>query len=385
MSDQFTEVTQTSWLGRLGGSFVAMIFGIVLFFGSFFLLYWNEGRAVLAFDTLNAGARMVVSVPETAVDPANQGHLVHVTGTAAVNRAATDPTFRVSLAGAIRLKRDVLMYQWEQTEHSETHKNVGGSETTTTTYSYNKTWSATPIDSTKFKHPEGHSNPTMSLRSAVFDADTVKLGAFRMDTSLVQKLSTYEKLAPPDIAAGANSSFRSEGEEYYRGASPDQPTIGDLRVSFEVIKAQPVSVVAAQVGSTLAPFTAPNGQTIELVDLGTRDAGAMFQEAKSEAAMWTWILRGVGFVMMVIGITLMSSPLSWLASVLPILGDLIGAGAFLVGLVLSIPLTLLTIAIAWIVHRPLLGIGLIVAGAVLAVGLHLMLRQRRAQSTVTHA
>jgi len=68
-----------------------------------------------------------------------------------------------------------------------------------------------------------------------------------------------------------------------------------------------------------------------------------------------WIFRGVGFAMMVFGITMMSSPLAWLASVLPILGDLVGAGAFLVG-GRGIPLTLLTIAIAWLAHRPVLGL-----------------------------
>jgi len=74
MSDSFTEVTQTSWLGQLGGSFAALIIGILLFFGSFIVLWVNEGRAVDAYNTLNAGASMVVSVSENAVDPANQGH-----------------------------------------------------------------------------------------------------------------------------------------------------------------------------------------------------------------------------------------------------------------------------------------------------------------------
>jgi len=204
-----------------------------------------------------------------------------------VNRAAADSTFSVTLAGAIRLKRDVMMYQWKQSEHSETHKNVGGSETTTTTYNYSKDWSATPINSSDFKHPEGHSNPTMTLRGAVFDADTVKIGAFRLDSSLVQKLTSYESWrAGYSHGAGGNSSFRREGEEFYRGASPDQPAIGDMRVSYEVIKPQPVSVVAAQIGSTLAPFADSKGHVIEMADLGTRDAAAMFQEAKAEAKMW---------------------------------------------------------------------------------------------------
>ncbi|HTB43431.1 MAG TPA: TMEM43 family protein, partial [Acetobacteraceae bacterium] len=46
------------------------------------------------------------------------------------------------------------------------------------------------------------------------------------------------------------------------------------------------------------------------------------------------------------------------------LESMVGAGAFLVALTLAVPITLLTIAIAWIAHRPLVGVGLLVAAAV---------------------
>jgi hypothetical protein len=384
IGDRFTEVSQQSWLGQLAGSFFAMIFGIILFFASFALLYWNEGRAVRAIDSLNTGARMVVSVPEGAVDPANQGHLVHVTGGVTANRAAADPVFRVTAPNAIRLQRTVKMYQWEQSEHSETQKNTGGSQTTTTTYTYKKLWSDRQIDSSEFKHPSGHGNPAMSLHSVMFDADGIKLGAFRLDASLVQKMSNFEMLAPPDTATGSGvtPSFQRVGETFYHGASSDTPAIGDLQVSYEVIKPQPFSIVTGQIGDTLAPFRGKDGQVIELIDAGTRDAGAMFQEAKSEASMWTWILRGAGYLMMLIGIALLASPLAWLASVLPFLSSVVEAGAFLVALVVATPLTLLTIAIAWLAHRPLVGGGLIILGVVLAVGLHRLVRRRHAAPAV---
>lgn len=85
-------------------------------------------------------------------------------------------------------------------------------------------------------------------------------------------------------------------------------------------------------------------------------------------------LRGVGFVLMLIGFILMASPLSVAASVIPFLGDLVGMGAFLLGVVVAVPLTLLVIAAAWIAHRPLIGGGLIVAAAGLA---YLLAKLRR--------
>ena len=46
------------------------------------------------------------------------------------------------------------MYQWKEESHSESQDNLGGSETTTTTYPYDKIWSDSPIDSSYFKKPE---------------------------------------------------------------------------------------------------------------------------------------------------------------------------------------------------------------------------------------
>ena len=39
MSDQFREVTTRSWGSRIMGSFVGVLIGIILFFGSFPLIF----------------------------------------------------------------------------------------------------------------------------------------------------------------------------------------------------------------------------------------------------------------------------------------------------------------------------------------------------------
>jgi membrane associated rhomboid family serine protease len=50
-----------------------------------------------------------------------------------------------------------------------------------------------------------------------------------------------------------------------------------------------------------------------------------------------------------------------LFAVLPFLESLVGTGAFLVAFTLAVPLTLLTIGVAWFAHRPLVGGGILVA------------------------
>lgn len=85
----------------------------------------------------------------------------------------------------------------------------------------------------------------------------------------------------------------------------------------------------------------------------------MLADERSSESRLTWILRAVGAMGMFIGFTVFLSPLSTLASVVPFLGSLIGGAAALLAWVISIPLTLVMIALAWLTVRPLIGIALL--------------------------
>src|SRR5690349_13159295 len=94
----------------------------------------------------------------------------------------------------------------------------------------------------------------------------------------------------------------------YRGADPAAPAIGDIRIRYTAVPSQTMSVIAAQAGNTLAPYSAANGYRIALADPGVVPAAAMFREKAQEESLLTWILRAVGFVLMLIGLLLMASP-----------------------------------------------------------------------------
>lgn len=64
-------------------------------------------------------------------------------------------------------------------------------------------------------------------------------------------------------------------------------------------------------------------------------------------------------------------PVSWL----PVVRELVGLGLTLLCLCLATSLSLVTIAIGWIVHRPILGMTLLAAAAV-----PILLSRRRAQA-----
>ena len=367
--DSFSEMSSTSWFGRIGGAFKGIVFGLVLMAVAFGLLFWNEGRAVKQYKTLQEGGGMVRSVALDKVDPGNEGRLVHVAGRAVTEATLADQELGVR-AQAIGLIRDVEMYQWKESKRSETKKKFGGGEETVTTYSYAKEWEKKIINSGNFKKPEGRSNPTrMAYESKTTLADDVRLGAFRLPDFLVRKIGNETSLAlGPDLKPPPNlqGKIHRQANGFYLGADPATPQIGDLRIQYRVILPVDISLVARQAGPSFEPYKTSAGGTIELLETGIHAADTMFQKAQQSNTLMTWGLRGGGFLLMMIGVNLILAPLAVFADVVPAIGSLIGAGAKLISALLAGILSLITIGIAWFVYRPLIGIAFaVVAGALL--------------------
>ena len=139
-----------------------------------------------------------------------------------------------------------------------------------------------------------------------------------------------------------------------------------MRVTFRVIEPHEISLIAKQHGDTFVAYTAKNGKRLSYLAEGIKDAAAMFESARTGNAIFTWLFRLGGFLMMYFGLSMVFRPLSVLADVLPILGDIVGMGMGLVAGLISLICALVTIAIAWIFFRPILGIILlVVAGGLL--------------------
>lgn len=379
--DSFSEVTHTSWGGRIKTSFKGILFGLVLFVGAFPLLFWNEGRAVKRYRTLKEGQGQVVSIADDRVDPENQGRLVHVSGIADTRQTITDTTFAVSRQ-VIHLKRAVEMYQWREDRETRTDKKVGGGERKVTTYSYTKVWSTTPIRSSGFKRRSGHENPgSMPFTSETFSAARVTLGAFVLPAFLVREIDDWEPLAmdgtaPLPSALGAQGQVFDGG--YYRGRDPGDPAVGDLRISFKVVEPGPVSLIAAQSGETFAAYTTATGGTISLLQTGTAGAAEMFATAHFHNRLLTWGIRAGGLLIMFIGLAMLLKPLSVFADVIPILGNIVQTGTGIFAFMLALVFSLAVMGVAWLFYRPLLGIALM-AGAASLVALLLMKRKGRAK------
>ncbi|MCI5165887.1 MAG: hypothetical protein D3903_07285, partial [Candidatus Electrothrix sp. GM3_4] len=280
--DSYTEVTNQSWFSRIGGAFKGIIFGFILFVIAFPLLFWNEGRAVKTYKTLKEGSGAVISVLADQVASKNEGKLIHLTGKATTEDILTDSVFGVS-DNALRLRRNVEMYQWKESSQSETKKKLGGGTETVTTYSYSKGWSDSLIRSSSFKKPGEHENPdSLPYVAENQTADQVTLGAFTLSSSQVNRISRFEPLSigsDTQSPESLDSRMTRQANGFYLGENPASPQIGDVRIQFESVAPTEVSIVAQQNGSGLQPYHSQAGGDIELLQVGVHTAEAMFQKA----------------------------------------------------------------------------------------------------------
>lgn len=375
--DQITEVTNTSWFARLGQAIVGVLIGLMFVVVSIGVLFWNEGRAIRTAQGLAEGAGIVRSVSADSVDRSNDGRLIHVAGMLSTAGPVSDPDFGLKVQG-VRLERHVEVYQWKEETHSETRTRFGGGEESTTTYKYLRTWSDKPIDSDRFKEPRGHTNPVMTYQSRDLLAAGTRLGAFAVPDSMLRGFGEAKRLAATEVQANAlqirvNKPVAVNDGVLYVGRDPSQPAIGDMRISFAEVPLQTASVVAAQAGSGFAPFPTHTGTTVELIAAGTVPPKVMFQHAQEENVTMTWVLRLTGMIFMLIGFNLVLRPLAVAGSVIPLLGDVIGAGTFLVALVCTTAIAPIVIAFGWLWYRPLVGVGVLVVGAAATWGLSKLL------------
>ena len=263
-----TEVTEEGWGSRLGKSFGGVIVGIILFFGSIALLWWNEGRAVTTAKALAEGEGNVVAVKDISkVDSANAGKLVHMSGEASTSETLTDPTFALS-KNAIGLSRKVEYYQWVEHKSEKREKQMGGSEKVITTYTYSKEWVGTPQDSSAYKEA-GHENRVFMTLPGDCDvrAKEVSFGAFKLTSGQISRIGGEEPVSLEEYTipvSMANNAEVQGGNTLYlhmnpgRVVQPVQPVVTATTVQPAPVNGvQPAPVNAVQPAPVNAEQPAP--------------------------------------------------------------------------------------------------------------------------------
>lgn len=369
-----TETTTESWGSRLGTSIKGVIFGFALFIVGFPVLFWNEGNSVKTAKAIDEGEGACIAVESNdKVDAENEGKLVHMSGKADTKDILSDGVFGIS-AMAINLKRTVEMYQWIEESHTSEKKKMGGSVEKTTTYTYKKDWVSHAINSSSFKE-SGHDNPgSIEFPEEEMYASNVSFGAYKLSEKQIRMIGSSQtfvitngfQCALPRVQIAGNTIYvpnaETRGNALNNRDVASQTRIGDMRVTFRVIYPHDVSIIAKQRGDSFIDYTAKNGKKLNYLENGIEDAASMFSTARTNNAIITWLVRIGGFLLMFFGISMILKPLSVLADVLPILGDIVEMGNGLVAGLVALFFSLVTIAVAWIFYRPVVA-AILLAGA----------------------
>ena len=245
------EETTTSWGSRVGQSFKGILFGFVLIIASIALLFWNEGKTIKREKALTETGSVAVSVKSDSIDAANEDKVIHLSGDVTTDSILSDPDFNVNI-NALKLVRNVEMYQWKENQETKKERTSGGGEKEVTTYTYSKTWSPTLIDSSAFKEA-GHENPVaMPFVSEEFVAANANLGAFSLTSEQIENLGPEEELDVTAIADSTTEGTPTEGTPTEGTSTEGTPTEG-------------TSIEAAPETPELAPTTYQAAQTAEKV------------------------------------------------------------------------------------------------------------------------
>ncbi len=349
-----------SWYSRIGVGFRGILFGLFLITAAGYLLFWTEGRSARKYLTLKEGAGAVILLAADDTDTAGkEGQLVHISGLADTEQILTDPKFAISIR-ALKLRRSVTVYQWEETTHQ--HDNEDD------TYSYARVWSVSVIDSSAFEYKNGHSNSLekMAFRTRDATAMNISVGNFRLYYVQKNKLDTYQPFVLPEnhqLPVTLENKVRRKGNDLYLSTNPDTPKIGDLRIRFSVIYPMNVSIIAALKGSSFRPYHTVSGGTIDMLQPGIMDANGMIDKEEKYHRIVSWVVRSIAFLFIYLGLHTILVPLSVLGGTVPLIGRMVGAGIRILAVLLTAVLSMGITGIAWLMYRPLVGQTLLAAGA----------------------
>ncbi|GLQ92236.1 TMEM43 family protein [Dyella acidisoli] len=227
-------------------------------------------------------------------DASEQGFMVRVVGQLQVVEAPLDKQFNQQTDQPV-LIRHVQMFQWRELSY-------GGAPT------YEMDWQDHPVDTSHFQHPEGHTNPDkFLLQGEQFDAGKVRLNGFVLAPALVHALVGSEPVTPNlrNLPSNLAASFSLYDNGLVTSAVPSRPQLGDLRVTWEAVPVQTVTIVAKVDGNKLVPASDATDGVGFAVQSGDMPLSGIFPDTPLPPDVpWlrrvlAWLLATLGAVLLV--------------------------------------------------------------------------------------
>lgn len=346
----------TSWWERIKWAFFWIIFGWILIL-IWWMILWNNEQ-----DFVRMKNDLIFMKNNTQIysSGSTQSGLILVWGSLLSQETLKNPIFWVTASGALSLKMEVETYQWVEKKSSHSSKNLWGSQTTTTRYSYDKQWSSTYHNADTF-HSSGMYNPPVKYeRSQLFSQD-IKLNGMNVSQDFLNNISSsdYLPLEIPEwvikksqIRLKQNISSFQSGALYIGTWSYEMPNVGDTLIRFSYLPSQTYTLIGDMSNNSLTPYTTKNGREIIPIEKWLQSLEHMYKTQDDINIFTTWLMRWVGMILIFIWFTLVFNLIVVLADFIPFFGSIVSFGITMISLFLTLILGGSIIAISWFYARP---------------------------------
>lgn len=273
------------------------IAGGLLLLAGMILAAVTEKGLIDHHDALMRHGSEVLDLDGNAQPEAGQhGALARISGMPQVLQQPRDPDFNLQVDAPALIRR-VEMFQWREVDVSgQVH--------------YELDWVDHPLDASRFKHPDGHTNPgAFPLEGHRFDAGQVRVAGFILSPQLLQALPGSQPVLPDmrHLPVNLAASFSLSGNTLLTSASPNSPRLGDLRVSWDAVPLQTVTVFARIDGDRLVPTSDSANDKVYSIEVGDRAMSDVLSDVPPSPRS-AQTRRIVAVLLVVFGVLLLRRP-----------------------------------------------------------------------------
>ena len=196
-------------------------------------------------------------VDANKIDNSNNRNLINISGNISYEGEASDKEFNLNVDTAI-LKRNVEVFVWIQ----ETETNNGK-----TTYTYRQKWMNELVDSSKFEIKDRYENPkSISYANKSFYANDTKLGAFKLNDKILEKLETKELDLSNITLKKLPKGFNVSGNYITNSKNIESPSVGDIRISYTYNAQKEITIFGKQDDETITEYeTEDDNQILDVL------------------------------------------------------------------------------------------------------------------------
>lgn len=327
---------------------------LVMLVPGFGFLVWNEFSRVKDMKARTALLGEIVELPlYNVADPSYEGKVVHAVGKAVPSGNYYDTDFKWRFP-AIKMTRNVYYYQTIETLHVTTEKDAGGRDVKIQSYTYSVDWVDHPVRAAFHDRDVKNDNFVLKeLGKKSYVAEEVVVGPYRLSKDLflpmaehaiiLPRSSVWEEPCNREIQAkfGRNvNQFHLSDKRVYLGTDPDDPQIGDVKVSFMGVESDTVSVIAKVTDGVLVPCKA-QGKDVSVIKLGNHSAEELSKVFLGKRRGGTWAIRFILFILMFGGCNFLFENRKY---------------QLLKGFSCALALTLLAIVFPWLIYKWYIGV-----------------------------